>query len=171
MEVDLISPTVADHAIEIKDRSTESIPSIESVETRRPAPEDEPSKYKDVKQEEAETTISSAQPSSNHQGALIFTRQIFLARQLGDLIIAQVHEKRCLADMLIGLLAMPVVTMAIMATSGFLGNATALTLRGYRTKEDLKFMNDQCGPWEIFAAVCIRSLLVPWLRILFAFYR
>jgi hypothetical protein len=96
--------------------------------------------------------------------------QLLLAHRLGVLVIGQVQEKRRLADMLIGSLAMSEVTIMLLISPAFLGNARLLTLRGYRTNETLNFLSDPSDPWEKFFAISLLSLVVPWLRLIFSFY-
>jgi len=168
VEYDLVSITSADNVTERIELSGGNSLAVGVQATRVLSPRDEFSRHTDVKQVAKE--ISRYDHSEFIKGVLIYSLQLLLAHRLGVCITRQVQETHRLTDMLIGSLSMSVVTMMLLMSPAFLGNARLLTLRGYRTNERFTFISDPSDPWEKFFAISLLSLMVPWLRLLFSFY-
>ncbi|KIW35300.1 uncharacterized protein PV07_02003 [Cladophialophora immunda] len=167
-EYDVESATSVNDITQNPNLLAESDPAVTGPETREPPPGDGDSMPANVEHETE--TVSRHNHSEFIKGVLLYCLQLLLAHRVGVLISRQAHETRRLTDILIGLLSMSAVTIMLLISPAYLGNARFLTLRGYRTSEKQTFLNDPSDPWASFYAVCILSLVVPWLRLLFGFY-
>ncbi|OAG34814.1 hypothetical protein AYO21_11028 [Fonsecaea monophora] len=167
MEYDLISSTTADSSMKKAETAKPIGTTIKQPEPRVPSPSEEPSRHQNVKHK---PTVSPHHHWEFVKGILLYCLQELLAHRVGVLVARQVQEKHRLLDILVGFLAMSVVTVMLLMSQAYVSNARFLTLRGYRTSQDVKFSSDRDGPLANFFAIAFLSLAVPWLRLLYGVF-
>ncbi|OQV03193.1 hypothetical protein CLAIMM_08269, partial [Cladophialophora immunda] len=110
---------------------------------------------------------SRPKQSKYTKGVLIYGLQILLAHRLGALATRRVQETHSIADKVLGLLAMTVVTLLVLTSLGHLETPRSVTLRGYRTHGRYEPLTSLSDPWTLFVLFTFCTLMAPWLRLLF----